>query len=117
MERSAKRSSCSLHISETVVEKIAKLVVDEIEGVAGMGSSPAQLKDLLFQSSKNKPIRMRLNGDVAELDVYVILKQGFHIKQVAESIQDYVKDAVQNMANVAVSKVNVYVQGVLLNKQ
>lgn len=112
MEVNRKKEIGSLHISETVIEKIAQLVVDEVDGVFSMAPSPMKLKDLLFSSEKYKPIRLNISGGVAQIDLYVILKAGYRMKEVAENIQEYVKDAVQNMASVAVSKVNVYLCGI-----
>lgn len=102
----------SLNISETVIEKIAQLVVDEIDGVYSMAPSPGKFSDFLFNSEKCKPIRLNINSGVAQIDVYVILKTGYKIKEVAETIQEYIKDAVQNMASITVSKINIFVRGV-----
>lgn len=112
MEMNQKKEAGKLSISDAVIEKIARLVVNEVDGVYSMAPSPLQMKDILFSSGKRKSIRLTLNGGVAAIDVYVVLKAGYRIKDVAESIQEYVKDAVQNMASVTVSKVNVYVRGV-----
>lgn len=112
MELDQKKETGRLNISDAVIEKIAQLVVSEVDGVYSMAQSPFQVRDFLFSSGKKRPIRLTLNGGVAAIDVYVVLKTGYRIKDVAENIQEYVKDAVQNMASVAVSKVNVYVRGV-----
>lgn len=112
MEVKGKKEFGKLNISETVVERIAQLVVDEVEGVYSMAPSPMKFRDLVFRSESRKPIRLSVSGGVAQLDIYVTLKSGYKIKTVAEKIQEYVKDAVQNMASIAVSKVNVYICGV-----
>ncbi|MGI5957959.1 MAG: Asp23/Gls24 family envelope stress response protein [Massiliimalia sp.] len=112
MEVTQKREIGTLNISEAVIEKIARLVVNEVEGVARLTPAPLTWKDVLFSSAGKKAIRLQVEAGVAEMDVYVILKAGYRIKDVAEHIQEYVKNAVQNMAAVTVSKVNVHVQGV-----
>lgn len=112
MEITHKKEAGTLNISEAVIEKIAQLVVDEVEGVARLAPAPHRLRDMLFSYERKKSIRLHMDAGVAEIDVYVILKAGYRIKDVAEHIQEYVKNAVQNMASVAVSKVNVHVQGV-----
>jgi uncharacterized alkaline shock family protein YloU len=117
MDMNMPKETGSLNISEAVIEKIAQLVVDDVDGVYSMASSPTYMKDLVFRSQRNKPIRIKLNSGVAEIDLYLIVKNGYKIKDVAESVQKYVKETVQNMTSIAVSKVNVYVQGVQVDEQ
>lgn len=112
MELNTNKNYGTLSISETVIEKIAQLVVSEVDGVAGMSSAPLDGKDLLLRSRRGKSIRLILEDDVAQIDIYVIIKAGYKIKGVAQNIQNLVKDSVQNMTSVTVSKVNVYVRGV-----
>lgn len=117
MEMNMPKETGSLNISEAVIEKIAQLVVDEVDGVYSMAPSPTHMKDLILRSERNKPIRIKLNSGVAEIDLYLIIKNGYKIKEVAESVQEYVKETVQNMTAVAVSKVNVFVQGVQVEEK
>ncbi len=54
-----------------------------------------------------------MNAGVAEMDIYVVVKQGYKIKEpLRKKYRNYVKEAVQNMTAITVSKVNVYVQDV-----
>ncbi len=105
-------ASGNLKISEDVISTVTKLTVKEVKGVHSLALSPANLKDALLKVDANRPIRISLNGDVAQIDISVNLRYGFKIREVAEEIQTSVKDAVQNMTGVTVSKVNVYVAGV-----
>ena len=77
-----------------------------------MAPSPSRMRDVVLRSERNKPILTKMNAGVAEMDIYVVVRQGYKIKEVAEEIQEYVKEAVQNMTAITVSKVNVYVQDV-----
>ena len=47
------------------------------------------------------------------MDISVNLKYGANIPEVAETLQKAVKDAVQNMTGITVSKVNVHVAGIV----
>ena len=114
MEVREEQKNGKLRISESVIGRIAQLVVKEVDGVYCMAPSPARARDLVLRSGRNQPILTRMNGGVAELDIYVVLKGGFRIREVSEEIQQYVKDAVQSMTAITVSKVNVYVRDVKL---
>ncbi|WP_077534031.1 Asp23/Gls24 family envelope stress response protein [Massiliimalia massiliensis] len=112
MDVKAEQMSGKLNISEAVIGKIAQLVVNDVEGVYSMAPSPSRMRDVVLRSERNKPILTKMNAGVAEMDIYVVVRQGYKIKEVAEEIQEYVKEAVQNMTAITVSKVNVYVQDV-----
>ncbi len=116
MEQMNNTASGNLKISEEVICTVTKLTVKEVKGVHSLALSPASFREALFRADANRPIRITLNGDVAEIDVSVNLRYGYKIKDTAEEIQNSVKDAVQNMTGVTVSKVNVYVAGIKFNE-
>lgn len=103
----------NLRISEDVLATIAIHSTCEVDGVAGMGSGPVKIRRLL--TSKTLParsVRIDISDDVAQIDLYVVLQFGARIPEVAEKIQENVKEAVQSMTAIAVSKVNVHISGI-----
>ncbi len=102
----------NLNISHSVIEKITMLIISDTEGVHSMATPPEKLAGLFIKSAKAKPISISMNMDVAVIDIYINLKAGYRIKDIAEKIQANVKQTVQNMASVTVAKVNIYVQGI-----
>ena len=68
---------------------------------------------LVRKMPMQKPISVELNDDVAEISVNVVVKYGCKIPQLSEKVQENVKNAVQNMTCITVSKVNVIVTGVV----
>ena len=57
-----------------------------------------------------------LKNDAVEITVSIIVLQGYKASAVATAVQKSVKSAIQNMANVAVSKVNVKIADIMLNE-
>lgn len=112
VERSEQRQAGSLKISEDVIETIAKLATMEIQGVDSLRAGSLSITDVLVHSKTKGPIKINLAGDVAEISISVIIKYGYKITDIAESIQNNVKSAVQSMTGIAVSKVNIAVAGV-----
>lgn len=104
----------SLKISEEVLATIASFAAKEVPGVAAMAlSSPASIKNFLVKSSpSSKSVKIELNDDVAIIDVYVNLKYGAKIPETSEAIQTSVKESVQNMTGITVSRVNIHVEGI-----
>lgn len=103
----------SLKISQDVLATIANFASEEIDGVVSLANTYAPIKSLLKRVSIGRPIQISLNDDVAVIDISVNLKYGANIPQVAEALQKTVKDAVQNMTGITVSKVNVHVAGIV----
>ena len=112
MDQKNTAASGSIKISEEVVGTIVKTVLDEIDGVHSLTIRPVDPSDMLFRASVLKPIAITLNADVAAIDIAVNLCFGYRVKTVSEQIQQRVKDTVQDMTGVTVSRVNVYVAGV-----
>ena len=117
MEREKRETIGNLRISQEVVATIANFATKEIDGVASMAYCPAavNLKKFLTKSQTAKSINIEMN-DVAVIDVYVNLKYGAKIPVVSENIQKSVKNAVQNMTGIVVSRVNVFVAGITFDE-
>ena len=54
---------------------------------------------------------LEMTDDVAEITVNILVKYGCRIPPLAERVQENVKNAVQNMTQITVSRVNVVVAG------
>lgn len=104
--------SGSLKISQEVLATIANFAASEIDGVVSLANTYTPIKNFL-QKGISRPIQINLNDDVAVVDISVNLKYGANIPEVAETLQKAVKDAVQNMTGITVSKVNVHVAGIV----
>ena len=115
MEQNRPVATGNLKISEEVVSTIAKQVITETEGVYSLAPQPVSLKDTVLKAGIQKPVKITLNSDVAVIDIGVILKMPVIVgameypKDIAEKIQNDIKEEVQNMTGITVSAVNIYV--------
>lgn len=105
-------TSSSLKISEDVIASVAKVAASEVHGVASMAEAPVNIRSVISPKGAAKSIRINMKKDVAEIGVYVNVEQSARIPDVCEEIQKRVKQAVQSMTGMVVSKVNVYVADV-----
>ena len=118
MDKKVNKSGGSLKISNDVLIKIAELAATEIQGVAVDGQKLAMAETPIAIASKFlSPIRVKIASEAAEIDVSIIVLQGFKAVTVAEAVQGSVKSAVQNMTGITVAKVNVKIVGIKLNKE
>ena len=90
-----------IHISEDVIAAIACGAAREVEGVSA-----------LMSGKGSKGVRLTVQNDNMVLDLYVMVKYGYAIPEVAEKVQKAAASAVEATTGFAVSAVNVHVGGV-----
>lgn len=110
----AKENSGAVRISENVIVSIASNAVNEIRGVEKIRSDYGFVRRFIDQ---NKPVTVKVNGDIVEINADVILKNGVNAVKAAEKIQDAVKAEVQSMTGITVSRVNVNISGISFEKK
>lgn len=103
-------------ISEEVIATIASTAAVEVPGVAGMAS---RIKDLrgLVGNTATKSVAVINNESETIVDLYINLKAGVRIPDVAGQVQRVVKDEVQSMTGRPVTKVNVHIAGIVLDEK
>lgn len=106
------RSTGSLKISQDVIVSIARVSALETDGVAGIASHPGNVGKLFSRSLGKKPVCVGLTDDSAEIDIGLDLKFGASIPDVCAAVQKNVRENVQTMTGIVVSKVNVTVAGI-----
>lgn len=102
----------SLYISTGVIEKVAKLAALEIDGVAEVSTGSSGVKGVFAKANLQKAVDVKMYDGVAEIDVNIIVKYGCKVPSVCKNVQEAVKSNVQNMTDIAVSKVNIVVAGI-----
>lgn len=108
----------SIKISEEVIASIAALATMDVEGVAEMtGGFSESISNIIGKSLASKGIKVNTNEDNVNIDIYLIVKYGVKIPDVAWNVQEKVKKDVEKTTGVAVQAVNIHVQGVAIEKQ
>ena len=95
----------SIHISEEVLAAVASGAVSEVEGISGLMSSGGK-------KAVSKGVRLQMDESGATIDVYVMIRFGYAIPDVAEKIQSNVIASVEAMTGFTVKAVNVHVGGI-----
>jgi uncharacterized alkaline shock family protein YloU len=113
MQPKANQPASNIKISEGVLETIVKTVLSEIPGVARLAPRSSSPLDKLLDKPASHRVVSRVEGDAAAVDVSVVLAYGCRMKRVCSEIQEKVKEAIQDMTGIAVSRVNVYVTDIV----
>jgi len=91
---------------------IAKSATLEVEGVDSVSEYPYDIKGIFTKGQIQKNVSVCLNDELAEVTVQMIIKNGYRIGAVSERVQKAVKEAIQSMTGITVSKVNVVIAGI-----
>ncbi|MCR5438803.1 Uncharacterized conserved protein YloU, alkaline shock protein (Asp23) family [Selenomonas sp. WCT3] len=103
----------SIRIADEVVSIIAGLAATEVEGIAGMsGGIAGGIAEMLGRKNFAKGVKVEVGEKEAAVDLYIIVKYGVRIPDIALAAQENVKQAIETMTGLSVVEVNVHVQGV-----
>ena len=102
----------SLQISTDVLAKIARIAALEVGGVAEVTAGGSQsVRSLLGRTGLQKPVVVTLEDGVATVTVHLTVIYGQKIMPLCEKVQENVKQTIQNMTGITVSRVDVLVVG------
>ena len=106
-----------IEIAPEVIEVIAGIAANEVEGVYAMqGSFKTGVNELLGRTTHNKGVHLTVDENGLSVDVYCYIKYGASVPKVALDMQEKVKEQVLYMSNLEVSQVNVHVVGLVAPK-
>ena len=104
----------SIRIADEVVEVIAGLAASEVGGVVGMsGGLVGDLAHMLGRNKNlSKGVKVEVGAHEVAVDLFIVVEFGVSIPEVALSVQEAVKEAIESMTGLLVVEANVHVQGV-----
>ena len=110
-----KQENGSVMISEDVITAIVAQAVSEVEGIVGLNTKPgADIADLIGKKSWGKGMKIIIaEDDSVAIDCNLTVAYGMSVVNTAAAVQDAVRNAVESMAGVKVTAVNVNVCGIV----
>ena len=100
-------------ITDEVVAIVAAQAALATDSVASMSSNMAgDIVESLGVRNPTKGVAVRTNEGRVILDLYIIVKYGKKISDIAWNVQENVKKEVENMTGAVVESVNIHVSGV-----
>ncbi len=103
-------------IAEELLTNLVGYVAMECYGLVGMSSRKIKdgISELLGRDNLSKGIEIKLEKDQLIVELYVVLGYGISIPEVAYSIMKKVKETLEQVTGLVVSRVNINVQGIQL---
>ncbi len=103
-----------LSVNTEVLAKMAEIAAKEIDGVAGLAKKAINLKGAVKTKTPFTGVKIESVNGALKLNVYICVKKDAFVKEVAEKVQENVKEKIQTMTGTAVTQVNVSVADVEL---
>ncbi len=103
-----------VRISDEVIAAIASVAASQVEGVAAMsGNIMGDIGSaILGKKSTGRGVKVSSGEKEVALDLYLNIKYGARIPEVAYKVQENVKKSVESMTELRVTQVNIHIQGV-----
>ncbi|HEO6840820.1 TPA: Asp23/Gls24 family envelope stress response protein [Streptococcus agalactiae] len=102
-------------ISPRVLEVITGIAATKVDGVHSLRNKA--VTDSLSKKSLGRGVYLKNEeDDTVAADIYVYLQYGVNVPAVSIAIQQAVKTAIYDMAEVKISSVNIHVEGIVPEK-
>ena len=104
-----------VNITDEVVAIIAGLAATEVEGIASMqGNLTNEIVGKLGMKNLTKGVTIQFEeeGNAVNVALAVVMKYGYSIPKTCKAVQERVKNAIENMAGLKVSEINIDIVGV-----
>lgn len=102
-------------ISPRVLEVITGIAATKVDGVHSLVHKT--VTDSLSKTTLAKGVYLTTDEDGNVIvDIYLYMQYGSNVPSISIAIQEAVKSAVNNMAEVTISKVNIHVEGMISEK-
>ena len=107
----------TVNINEEVIATIAAAAVREVDGIVSLGgASMEELNDRITRKSIGKGIRVTLGEQNVEVECNLVVLYGHSVVEIAKNVQNGVTNAIESMAGLKVSHVDVNITGISMSK-
>ncbi len=98
-------------IAPEVLVTIARLTTLSVPGVSQLAIAPGEV-NRFFRKGPNQGVRVTVDNNTVNADLYVVLKRDVNVREVCHTIQHQVSRAISEMVGMDVGKVNVHVEDI-----
>ena len=107
-----------IRIANEVVISIAAQALSEIKGIT-LGGAVDSFVEKLVKKTVTGGVKVYMDEESksVDMDVHVSILYGMNIPEISWNIQEAVKKNVETMTDIAVRQVNVFVDGVIIEKE
>lgn len=107
----------NIRIADDVVKTIAAKATADVDGVYKLaGGVVDEVSRILGKKRPTNGVKVEVGEVECNIEIYIIVKYGYKIPEVAEEVQKNVLEEVSRLSGLKVVEVNVYVQNVKMEE-
>ncbi len=104
-------------VTDEAIAVMAGVAASEVKGVSGMsGGFAGGIAEVFGRRNPSKGVKVVTKNNVTTVDLYVVVKYGYRIPDLAFEIQENVKNTIESLSGISVDAVNIHIQGVDYSK-
>ena len=105
--------SDNMMITDEAIAVMAGVATSEVRGVAGMsGGFAGGIAEVFGRRNLSKGVKVVTKNESTTVDLYVVVKYGYRIPNLAYEIQETVKSTIESLSGIVVDAVNIHIQGI-----
>ncbi len=102
---------------DNVVLSIVTLATQEISGIAGICRNSVPIAKRLLNKHYHKGVITEFVDSSVHVDVFVKVKFGYSVRDVAYRVQENIKSSIESMTDFKATEVNVHCTGVVFTDE
>jgi uncharacterized alkaline shock family protein YloU len=108
----AENRSGKTTIAPDVLLTIARMSAVSVEGVSRLAPVSGGFDNLFRKGGVGEGVRVKLEDNVAYLDLYLILKSNVNVREVSRHVQQTVTRAVSEMLGMEVGHIDIHIENI-----
>ena len=106
-------SLLDMDFKKSIIAVMAGVATSEVRGVAGMsGGFAGGIAEVFGRRNLSKGVKVVTKNESTTVDLYVVVKYGYRIPDLAYEIQETVKSTIESLSGIVVDAVNIHIQGI-----
>ncbi len=102
-----------LRIHKNVIASISSIAASEIEGVKRVGRDLKSGLLAILGKKSSSAIKVEISKiEEVKVEIPLIIQYGYNIPEIANRVQENVRQALEKMSNLSIKEINVNVQGI-----
>ena len=115
MEKS-KKTYGKTTIAPDVLVSIAQLATLGVDGVSHLTAGSRDV-NTLFKKGINEGVNISVEDNVVYVDLYVVLKRNYNVRDVSHTIQNQVARSISEMVGMEIGRINIHVEDIDFGKE
>jgi len=114
-----------IEISKETIESIVSLNLADVKGVVGSRKTIIkEITDMLMgDTDKNelnissRTIKVEIKNNTPLINLYIIIKYGVRIPDIAWDIQNRIKESIKNKLGININEIDIHIEGIQFPKK